>query len=110
LSRRISNQESISFSQDDQFERDPLVTIEVALDPATQSTGCMDCIPESHVFTACGRRSDTGGAIFGSCRVLPDAWLPAVDCGGVWGEGEVQQGNPFTPCLNCIRPSLVDLL
>jgi Phytanoyl-CoA dioxygenase (PhyH) len=30
------------------LDRDPLVTIWVALDPATQANGCMDCIPGSH--------------------------------------------------------------
>jgi hypothetical protein len=30
------------------LDRDPLVTIWVALDPATQANGCMECIPGSH--------------------------------------------------------------
>jgi hypothetical protein len=30
------------------LDRDPLVTIWVALDPATRENGCMDCIPGSH--------------------------------------------------------------
>lgn len=30
------------------LDRDPLVTIWVALDPATRANGCMDCIPGSH--------------------------------------------------------------
>jgi hypothetical protein len=30
------------------IDRDPLVTIWVALDPATRENGCMDCIPGSH--------------------------------------------------------------
>ncbi|MEI8341307.1 MAG: phytanoyl-CoA dioxygenase family protein [Verrucomicrobiota bacterium] len=30
------------------IDRDPLVTIWVALDPATQANGCMECIPGSH--------------------------------------------------------------
>jgi phytanoyl-CoA hydroxylase len=32
------------------LDRDPLVTIWVALDPATEENGCMDCIPGSHTL------------------------------------------------------------
>jgi hypothetical protein len=32
------------------LDRDPLVTIWVALDPATRENGCMDCIPGSHTL------------------------------------------------------------